>query len=41
MYFISIALLMETDEAFVASLDPRPDLSGLSWGSFFTTTCSP
>ena len=41
MYFISIALLIETDEAFVASLDPPYDLSGLSWGSFFTDNLLP
>ena len=34
MYFISIGLLVETDEAFVASLEPGPDLTGLDWGGF-------
>jgi formate/nitrite transporter len=41
MYFISIGLLIESDEAFVASLDPPPDLSGLTWGSFFADNLLP
>jgi formate/nitrite transporter len=41
MYFISIGLLIESDEAFVASLDPPPDLSGLSWSSFFADNLLP
>ena len=37
MYFISIGLLVKSDDDFVAGLDPGtvPDLSGLTWGSFF------
>jgi formate/nitrite transporter len=41
MYFISIGLLVESDEAFVASLDSPPDLSGLSWSSFFADNLLP
>ena len=41
MYFISIALLIKTDDAFVASLDPQPDLSGLTWESFFVDNLLP
>jgi formate/nitrite transporter len=41
MYFISIALLIKTDDAFVSNLEPPPDLSGLTWGSFFTDNLLP
>ncbi|MGH3135828.1 MAG: formate/nitrite transporter family protein, partial [Gaiellaceae bacterium] len=41
MYFISIGLLIKTDDAFVASIDPAPDLSGLTWGSFFADNLLP
>jgi formate/nitrite transporter len=41
MYFISIGLLIENDEAYVASLDPPPDLSGLTWQSFFVDNLLP
>jgi formate/nitrite transporter len=41
MYFISIGLLIKTDESFVAGLDPQPDLSHLTWGSFFTDNLLP
>jgi formate/nitrite transporter FocA (FNT family) len=41
MYFISIGLLVKTDDDFVASLDPAPDLSGLGWGSFFAENLLP
>ncbi|MGH3135431.1 MAG: formate/nitrite transporter family protein [Gaiellaceae bacterium] len=41
MYFISIGLLIKTDDAFVASLDPAPDLSGLTWRSFFADNLLP
>ncbi len=41
MYFISIGLLIKTDDAFVASLDPVPDLSGLTWQSFFADNLLP
>jgi formate/nitrite transporter len=34
MYFIPMGLFIEQDDAFVASLEQPPDLSGLSWGSF-------
>jgi formate/nitrite transporter len=41
MYFISIGLLIETDEAFVAGLDPAVDVSGLGWRSFFLDNLLP
>ncbi len=41
MYFISIGLLIKTDEAFVSSLDPQPDLSNLTWQSFFADNLLP
>ncbi|HLF68700.1 MAG TPA: formate/nitrite family transporter [Gaiellaceae bacterium] len=41
MYFISIGLLVKSDDGFVAGLDPQPDLSGLTWGSFFVDNLLP
>jgi formate/nitrite transporter len=41
MYFISIGLLVKTDDEFVAGLDPALDLSGLTWGSFFADNLLP
>ena len=41
MYFISIGLLIKSDEGFVATLDPAPDLSGLTWESFFVDNLLP
>jgi len=41
MYFISIGLLIKSDEAFVSSLDPQPDLSNLTWQSFFADNLLP
>jgi formate transporter len=41
MYFISIGLLIKSDEGFVAGLDPEPDLSQLTWGSFFADNLLP
>jgi formate/nitrite transporter len=41
MYFISIGLLIKSDEAFVDSLDPPPDLSNLTWESFFADNLLP
>jgi formate transporter len=41
MYFISIALLVKSDDDFVASLDPAPDLDGLTWGSFLLDNLLP
>jgi len=41
MYFISIGLLIKSDEAFVDSLESPPDLSGLTWGSFFADNLLP
>jgi formate/nitrite transporter len=41
MYFIPIALLIKTDDAFVASLDPQPDLSSLTWSNFFADNLLP
>jgi formate/nitrite transporter len=41
MYFISIGLLVKSDEGFVSSLDPQPDLSNLTWQSFFVDNLLP
>ncbi|HEU0246758.1 MAG TPA: formate/nitrite family transporter [Gaiellaceae bacterium] len=41
MYFISIGLLIKTDDGFVSSLDPPPDLAGLTWESFFLDNLLP
>ena len=41
MYFISIGLLIERDEAFVDSIQPPPDLSNLNWASFFLDNLLP
>lgn len=43
MYFISIGLLVKSDDDFVAGLDPAtaPDVSGLTWGSFFLDNLLP
>jgi formate/nitrite transporter len=41
MYFISIGLLIKSDETFVAGLDPEPDVSQLTWASFFTDNLLP
>jgi formate/nitrite transporter len=41
MYFLSIALLVKSDETFVASLEPEPDLSGLSVQSFLVDNLLP
>ncbi len=43
MYFISIGLLVKSDDDFVAGLDPgtAPDLSGLTWESFFLDNLLP
>ncbi len=41
MYFISIGLLIETDDVFVAGLDSPPDLSGLTWANFFAGNLLP
>jgi formate/nitrite transporter len=41
MYFISIGLLVKTDDEFVAGLEPAPDLSGLGWGSFVADNLLP
>ncbi len=41
MYFISIALLVKSDDAFVATLDPQPDLSGLTVQSFLLDNLLP
>jgi len=41
MYFISIGLLIKSDDAFVANLEPPPDLSGLTWRSFFADNLLP
>ena len=34
MYFISVALLIKTDEAWMEATPGVPDVSGLTWGSF-------
>jgi formate/nitrite transporter len=41
MYFISIGLLIKSDDGFVAGLDPEPDLSQLTWQSFFADNLLP
>jgi formate transporter len=41
MYFIPIGLLVKADQGFVASLPAAPDLSGLTWGSFFLDNLLP
>jgi formate/nitrite transporter len=43
MYFISIGLLVKSDDDFVAGLDPAtaPDLSDLTWQSFFLDNLLP
>lgn len=41
MYFVSIALLVKTDDAFVASLDPQQDLSGLTVQGFLLDNLLP
>ena len=41
MYFISIGLLIETDDAFVAGLDSPPDLSSLTWTNFLAGNLLP
>ena len=43
MYFISIGLLVKSEDDFVAGLDPDtvPDLSGLTWASFFRDNLLP
>jgi formate/nitrite transporter FocA (FNT family) len=41
MYFIPIGLLIKTNEQFVAGLSPRPDLSDLTWQSFFVDNLLP
>lgn len=41
MYFISIGLLVKSDERFVAGLEAPPDLDGLTWGSFFAGNLLP
>ena len=41
MYFLSIALLVKTDEEFVAALDPQLDLSGLTVQSFLLDNLLP
>jgi formate/nitrite transporter len=41
MYFVPIALLVKSDEAFVGTLEPRPDLSGLSVQSFLVDNLLP
>jgi len=41
MYFISIALLVKTDDGFVAGLDPQPDLTGLTVQAFLVDNLLP
>jgi formate transporter len=41
MYFISIALLVKSNDGFVATLDPQPDLSGLTVKSFLVDNLLP
>jgi formate/nitrite transporter len=41
MYFISIGLLVKSDDAFVGGLESPPELDGLTWGSFFADNLLP
>jgi formate transporter len=41
MYFISMALLVKSNDGFVAGLDPPPDLSGLTVQSFLVDNLLP
>lgn len=41
MYFVSIALLVKSDDAFVATLEPQQDLSGLTVESFLVDNLLP
>jgi formate/nitrite transporter FocA (FNT family) len=41
MYFVSIGLLVKSDDGFVGSLDAAPDLDGLTWGAFFADNLLP
>jgi formate/nitrite transporter len=41
MYFISIALLVKSDDTFVATLDPQPDLTELTVQSFLVDNLLP
>jgi formate/nitrite transporter FocA (FNT family) len=41
MYFLSIGLFVKSDESFVSSLDPAPDLSGLTWDSMLVDNLLP
>ena len=41
MYFLSIALLVKSDEGFVSSLDPQQDLSGLTVQAFLLDNLLP
>ncbi len=41
MYFIPIALLIETDDAWVNATAGVPDLSGLTWNSFLVDNLIP
>jgi hypothetical protein len=41
MYFLSIGLMVKSDEGFVSRLDPAPDLTGLTWSSMFADNLLP
>ena len=41
MYFLSIGLFVKGDEPFVSSLDPAPDVSGLTWDSMLVDNLLP
>ena len=41
MYFIPYGLFVKAQSSFVASLDPPPDLSGLTWRAFFVDNLIP
>ena len=41
MYFLSIGLLVERDDAFVSSLDPPVDTSSLTWQAMFVDNLLP
>jgi formate/nitrite transporter len=41
MYFIPMGLLVKSDDAFVAGLDPAPDTANLTWGNFLLDNLVP
>ncbi|HSL64891.1 MAG TPA: formate/nitrite transporter family protein, partial [Gaiellaceae bacterium] len=41
MFFIPMGLLVKSDEAFVAGLDPAVDTGNLTWGNFLVDNLLP